>query len=282
MPAEVAEEGFAQEVNAGRRFEFGRNWARFLEGLNEDRIARAERSLVEWLEIDDLRGQRFLDIGCGSGLFSLAARRLGARVRSFDYDPNSVQCARTLRARYFTGEDRDWTIESGNVLDRGYMESLGHHEVVYAWGVLHHTADMWRALEHAALTVTPRGGRLFLAIYNDQGSASKRWRMVKEFYNSGKAARFITTATVIPYWIGRGLIGDLACLKNPVMRYREYGSARGMARVTDWLDWLGGYPFEVAKPEEIFDFYRARGFRLQRLRTAGGGLGNNEFVLVRE
>jgi 2-polyprenyl-3-methyl-5-hydroxy-6-metoxy-1,4-benzoquinol methylase len=253
MHAEGAD-GFAQEISAGRRFEFGKNWAHFLNRLNEDRIARAQRSLVEWLETDHLRGQSFLDIGCGSGLFSLAARRLGARVHSFDYDPNSVECARILRARYFPAVESEWTLEQASVLDRSYIEGLGQYDVVYAWGVLHHTGDMWRALENAALPVAPRGGRLHLAIYNDQGAASRRWRTVKRFYNSASATRAVIAGAMIPYWVGRGLIGDLLRLRNPVARYRDYGSARGMARATDWLDWLGGYPFEVAKPEEIFHF----------------------------
>ena len=282
MHAEGTESGFAQEISAGRRFEFGENWSHFLNRLNEDRITQAQYSLVKWLETDNLHGQSFLDIGCGSGLFSLAARKLGARVRSFDYDPNSVECARRLRARYFPNEESEWTLEQASVLDRSYIEGLGQYNVVYAWGVLHHTGDMWRALEHAAIPVAPHGGRLHLAIYNDQGSASKRWRMVKRFYNRGAAAKIAAAAVIIPYWIARGLAGDLVRLTNPTARYRNYGSARGMARTTDWLDWLGGYPFEVAKPEEVFDFYRAHGFRLQRLRTANGGLGNNEFVLVRE
>jgi SAM-dependent methyltransferase len=282
MRAEVTDSGFAYEVGAGQRFEFGRNWANFLASLDEDRIAQAQRSLVEWLETDSLRGRSFLDIGCGSGLFSLAARRLEASVYSFDYDPQSVECACRLRARYYPHDGSRWTVEQGSVVDRRYVDGLGRHDIVYAWGVLHHTGDMWRALDHAALPVAPHGGRLFLAIYNDQGGTSRRWRMVKKFYNSGSAGRTAAVATIIPYWIGRGLIADLAQLKNPLKRYTDYRLSRGMARTTDWLDWLGGYPFEVAKPEEIFDFYRARGFRLQRLRTAGGGLGNNQFLFVRE
>ena len=46
----------------------------------------------------------------------------------------------------------------------------------------------------------------------------------------------------------------------------------------DLIDWVGGYPFEVSTPEQIFDFYRARGFTLPRLHTCGGSLGCNEFV----
>ncbi len=171
----------AIEIAQGARFEFGKNWTRFLAALDDGRIARAEDSLRGMLETTDLKGKSFLDIGSGSGLFSLAARRLGARVHSFDYDPDSVACARELRREYFPG-DQEWTIEEGSALDQNYIKSLGHFDVVYSWGVLHHTGEMWRALENAALPVAPCG-RLFLAIYNDMGSQSARWRWVKKTYN---------------------------------------------------------------------------------------------------
>src|SRR5271154_68122 len=96
-----------QEIAAGERFAFGENWRRFLSVLDESRVASAEDSLRSMLEVSDLRGKTFVDVGCGSGLFSLAARRLGARVHSFDYDPQSVACALELRQRYFPG-DPDW------------------------------------------------------------------------------------------------------------------------------------------------------------------------------
>jgi len=134
-----------EEVRAGTRFEFGENWARFLSVLNEDRIIEAEKSLKEMLDISDLKDKSFLDIGSGSGLFSLAARRLGARVRSFDYDPQSVACTNELKRFYFN-DDPNWIIEEGNVLDDNYINSLGQYDVVYSWGVLHHTGEMWQAL----------------------------------------------------------------------------------------------------------------------------------------
>ena len=49
----------------------------------------------------------------------------------------------------------------------------------------------------------------------------------------------------------------------------------------DWIDWIGGYPFEAAKPEEIFALLRTQGFRLDHLITCGGGLGCNQFVFTR-
>src|SRR5690242_15270651 len=115
----------ADEVASGGRFEFGENSTRFLEVVDEHRIVEAERSLREMLEVQRLDGRSFLDIGCGSGLFSLAAVRLGAeRVHSLDFDPASVACAGELRRRYAADDER-WTIEAGSALDRDYLASLG-------------------------------------------------------------------------------------------------------------------------------------------------------------
>ena len=270
---------YEQELRRERRFEFGRNWRRFLSTLDEERILEAERSLQLMLEAGTLEGKSFLDIGSGSGLFSLAARRLGARVHSFDYDAESVACTQELKQRFFAG-DADWTIERGSVLDADYVKRLGQFDIVYSWGVLHHTGAMWQALENARLPVSI-GGRLFIAIYNGQEHKSRLWLRVKRFYCSGAAGRILVPALFIPYFIMGGLAKDLLRGRNPVARYTEYKKSRGMSIFHDWIDWLGGYPFEVAKPEEIFGFYRERGFVLEKLVTCGGGLGNNQFVFTR-
>lgn len=271
---------FTTEVELGERFEFGKNWGRFLAVLDETRISEAEKSLKQMLDLNDLSGRRFLDVGSGSGLFSLAARRLGARVHSFDYDPRSVACAGELKRRYLP-QDADWVIEEGSILNQEYIRSLGKFDIVYSWGVLHHTGAMWQALENAAMPVDDRG-RLFISIYNDQLYKSLIWRRIKRFYCSGWLGRGITIGFFFPLFFLKGLIFDLLCLKDPLRRYVEYKKVRGMAVFTDWLDWLGGYPFEVAKPEEIFNFYLERGYRLQRLKTCGAGLGCNEFVFIKE
>lgn len=171
-----------QEINSGDRFEFGDNWARFLADLTEERIASAESSLCEMLDVENLEGLDFLDIGSGSGLFSLAARRLGARVFSFDFDPQSVACTQELKQRYFH-EDESWHVEQGSALDQDYMQKLGQFDVVYSWGVLHHTGAMWLGFENAIRRVTAVDGRLFVAIYNDQGWKSHFWWFVKFIYN---------------------------------------------------------------------------------------------------
>ncbi len=269
-----------QEIAAGERFAFGKNWQQFLSVLNDERIRMAEASLCDRLEVTGLRGRSFLDVGSGSGLFSLAARRLGARVHSFDYDPQSVACAEELRRRYFPS-DPDWTIEQGSALDTSYLTSLGKFDVVYSWGVLHHTGAMWQALDNVAAQVRPQG-KLFIAIYNDQGRISERWRWVKQSYNRlPPALRFLVTVPVLVHLQWRPAVKDLLRLR-PFHSWRTYGQDRGMSAWRDLIDWVGGYPFEVAKPEAIFDFYRKRGFTLTRLATCGGSLGCNEFVFQRD
>src|SRR5438270_10056723 len=183
------------------RFQFGKNWARFLETVNETNVREAELSLKQELQVEDLAQKSVLDVGSGSGLFSLAARRLGARVHSFDYDLNSVACTQELRRRYFT-DDPDWVVEEASVLDRQYLATLGRFDIVYSWGVLHHTGAMWEALDNVAPLVGPRG-LLFIAIYNDQGTWSDRWKKIKRAYNRTPAPlRFLISwpAFVMEYW----------------------------------------------------------------------------------
>lgn len=271
----------AQVAHGEPRFAFGKNWARFLSMVDDQRIAVAERSLREMLETADLAGRSFLDVGCGSGLFSLAARRLGARVHAFDDDPEAVGCAQELRRRYGGGDA--WTVERGSILDQAYVASLGPFDVVYAWGVLHHTGAMWRALDNAAAVVAP-GGRLFIAIYNDQGALSVAWRAIKRTYNVLPEALRLPFALLVAVPLeAKALAAALLTLRpwRYVQSWLRYGANRGMSHWHDLVDWVGGYPFEVAKPEAVLDFCRARGFSLAKLKTCGGKLGCNEFVFVK-
>lgn len=258
---------FQEEVDQGERFQFGANWARFLTLLDDERIVEAEASLKAMLEVDDLNGKTFLDIGSGSGLFSLAARRLGAKVVSFDYDTQSVGCTQELKARFFN-DDPNWTIMQGSVLEADFVSSLGQFDIVYSWGVLHHTGAMYQALENAVLP-TKQGGKLFIALYNDQRFVSKYWTFVKK--------SFIKHKWTQPFFIGLHFLYPV--LPSMLLKMvRSKKPPRGMSYYYDLLDWLGGYPFEVSKPEEILAFYRARGFNLTRLITVGGRMGCNEFV----
>ena len=265
-----------KEIERGERFEFGKNWARFLEKLDDGKIAEAERALRLFLGVSRLENNRFLDLGSGSGLSSLAARRLGAQVTSVDYDPHSVACTRALKKRFFS-EDTQWKIFEGSALDASFLHSLGKFEVVYSWGVLHHTGSMWEAIRNASDLVETKG-LFYLSIYNDQGAPSKKWLWTKKTYNR------------LPSWLRFAVLGPSAVRLwgpttvrdflrgRPFETWRAYGRQRGMSPWEDVVDWVGGLPFEVAKPEEILDFLRPLGFNLIRLKTCAGGLACNEFL----
>lgn len=258
------------------RFEFGKNWKNFLDNLTDERIKEAEKSLCEWLGVENLQRKSFLDIGSGSGLFSLAARNLGATVFSFDYDENSVACTEYLKEQFYPNDEK-WTVEKGDILNLEYLSQFNKYDIVYSWGVLHHTGNLYKALENTDSLVA-NNGTLFISIYNDQGRASKMWYMVKKTYNCcPKILRgFVLVPCFIRLW-GPTTIKDI--LKGrPFYTWRSYTKQRGMSPKHDVIDWVGGYPFEVAKPEEIFDFYYQRNYTLKKLHTAGGGHACNQYV----
>lgn len=267
------------EIAAGKRFEFGKNWSSFLKEVDDKHIAEAEKSLKQMLGMNNLNGKSFLDIGSGSGLFSLAAKRLGASVLSFDYDPQSVACTSELKKKFYP-EDDNWIVEEGTVLDTNYLKTLAQYDIVYSWGVLHHTGAMWQALENAQMLVK-NGGYLFISIYNDQGSWSDIWKRIKKIYNKlPKILRLpFALLVMVPREIKSALYALLILQPGRYVRqWTGYKNNRGMNRWHDIIDWIGGYPFEVAKPEEIYYFFKDKEYVLEKLKTCAGGISCNEYV----
>lgn len=258
-------------------FSFGRNWQTFLRSFDEERLKIAELSLMEFLNMPDLRGRSFLDVGCGSGLFSYAAFKLGAKsIVSFDLDPFSVECCKYLCER--ANNPPHWKVCEGSALDTDFLSRLGNFDIVYSWGVLHHTGKMWNAIERTAGLVNP-GGYYYIALYNKilarNGSASwvhPFWLKVKTLYNTYP---FLGNYILEPLAMAAYLAIVVARGENPITHIRNYKSHRGMSWCTDATDWLGGYPYEFATVEEVFKFVKGKftDFNLINIKvTSGRGL----------
>jgi len=277
VSAERLEDEVARRTDA---FEFGRNWQRYVGTyLDRERLQIASDSLREL--VGELAGKTFLDVGSGSGLFSLCAHEAGAAgVVSIDVDPNSVAATSELRER--AGTPASWVVREASILDPGFVAASERADVVYAWGVLHHTGDMWAAIRNAAELVAP-GGLICIAIYNRVTGRlldSGRWWKIKRAYNHApRPVRRLMEAAYFCHWLAH----QLRARRSPVRAAREYKRSRGMALRTDLVDWLGGYPYEYATANEVVAFCESEcGLRVEKLLpTSPRGTGNNQFVFRR-
>lgn len=272
---------FNDQIKGKKRFKFGKNWQSYLKHLNQEKINNSKDSILKFLNKKTLKGKTFIDVGSGSGLSSLSARLLGAKVHSFDFDTESVASTQYLKDKYFKG-DNSWTVEQGSAIDSEYMKQLSTYDIVYSWGVLHHTGNMQRGLELVEKIVKPNGGLLYLALYNDQGFSSKAWTLVKKTYVKSPFVlkQLIILLSYFRIW-GPPTIKDFIRIK-PFDTWRKRKLDRGMSPHYDLIDWIGGYPFEVSAPEEIIHYYVDKGYNLLRLKTCKGGKGCNEYLFEKK
>lgn len=259
-------------------FEFGKNWESFTELVDDGRVRQAEESLRRLVDVE---GKRFLDIGSGSGLFSVAAISLGAtRVLAVDIDEYSTAATTKLVERYADSKKVAWDAQQISVFDLD-PTAHGQFDVVYSWGVLHHTGSMWEAIDAASRMVAP-GGKLVIALY-ERTPLCGLWTREKRFYSKAPRLlqRIMQAGYVSIYSLGLVLTG-----RNPIKILRENRS-RGMDMMHDVHDWLGGYPYESADEASVTRFLAASGFRLQahnpvRVHVWGIlGTGCSEYVYGR-
>ena len=254
-------------------FSFGENWKRYLETVSDERIAATVEDIERWLGREVVEDASVLDAGSGSGIHSLAFLSMNpARLHSFDYDPNSVEATRSVWER--AGRPDRWTVEHGSVLDTAYLSSLGSFDIVYSWGVLHHTGAMWEAIGNAARLVKP-GGRFLISIYM-KGPNYERDLALKRRYN---AASRLGKRWMEGRYIARDLLSLIRHGRNPLGWFRT--RPRGMSPYHDVVDWLGGLPYEVASEEEVVRFCGEKGLAIERSEPVPEG-GCGIYLFTRE
>lgn len=259
------------------KFSFGRNWQVFLKSMTEKNCLYAEYALKSFLRMKNLEGKSFLDIGCGSGIYSLAAYRLGAKkVVSFDIDSFSVQCSKHLKK--LAGNPKNWVVLQGSVLDKKFVKSLGRFDIVYSWGVLHHTGNMWQAMKYSA-DRTKNNGYYYIAVYNKvKGTfGSNFWLKVKQSYNR---SHILIKRVMELLYVTAYFTANLLKMQNPFRRINDfYKHYRGMSWLTNIRDWLGGLPYEFATADEVLNFMKENfpEFDMVKMETTTT-IGNNSFL----
>lgn len=249
------------------RFGFGSNWLDYqATQFNEERLAASREIMLGFLGFETLRGKRMIDIGSGSGLNSLVAYHAeAAEVLSFDFDPDSVAATRRMHA--LAGSPANWRVEQGSVIDAAYMDRLGRFDIVYCWGVLHHTGDEWAGFRNAANCIAP-GGLFYVALYNPdyhKFPSPEFWLRVKRLYNRGGAA---TKRAIEGSYVAADVLWKVLRGKHPTAHMRAYRQIRGMSYFVGVRDWVGGWPMEYASVQEVKDHAAELGLAVMKIDTA--------------
>lgn len=268
------------DPSRSKTFSFGLNWQDYLKGISEDRIQAARDDIESWLGIEAIEGKRIIDIGSGSGIHSMVFHQQGAgELISFDVDEYSVAATKSLWKA--CGEPGRWAVMHGSILDDDLVQELRHpgFDVVYSWGVLHHTGDMWQSIGNAIDLIAP-GGLFMVALYV-KGPHYQRDLALKERFNraSNLGKKMIYWRFVVRQSLKLLLYQQFREIKRLVFS-RRHEHRRGMSAYNDIIDWLGGLPYEVASAEEVVAFTRKRSLVLEKIETGFEG-GNNIFLFSR-
>lgn len=271
-------ENSAATVVAEERFGFGENWNKYIQkNLSQERIDISKNYFLSFVKCKNIKGKTFLDIGCGSGLHSIGALQAGAnQVDGFDYDPQSVEANRFIQKQM--GHPQNWTVQQGDVLNDEFMSRFPKYDIVYSWGVLHHTGNVWKAMDNAASRVKS-GGLFYIALYSADMYTPEQiqyWLDIKQKYV--KSGSFMRTFMVWQYVWRHSLCRRLRNIPHFIKSVKKHKAGRGMSIFTDIRDWIGGWPMEFVADKDAIKFCEERGFKLENIKT---GDACTEFLFVK-
>jgi len=250
-----------------KNFNFGENWQEFSNNaLSQEKLSEAEESLKQLIGEDNLKGKTFLDIGSGSGIFSIAAYHLGAvKTVGFDISKESVEAGFGNKSKF--APDADISFFQKSILDQDVVQ-YEKFDIVYSWGVLHHTGKMWQAIDNS-MQLVKENGLYVIALYNRHWTAFF-WHKIKYLYN------------IFPKFLQKLMVYFFLAVLYTLMFFKRSkkpaAKMRGMSHYYDAIDWLGGYPYEYASIDEIVKYCSQKGFKTVKTIPAPGRTGCNEFT----
>jgi len=254
-----------------KQFDFGKNWQDFShKALDSKKIQQAREDFSYLTQDIDLTGKSFLDIGFGQGLSLLIATEKGCKTFGCDINSKCKMVLEQNKKHFDNLHSKKIPVEVGSIMENSVISKIKSYrqqfDIVHSWGVLHHTGNMYKALQTAA-DLTANKGFLIIAIYNKHWT-SPLWLLIKKMYNRVPGfLKKILLYLYIPLLYLRSLLGGL----------KNFKPARGMSFYYDAKDWLGGYPYEYASPKEIITFLQDD-FNLIRFIPTNGFTGCNQFV----
>jgi 2-polyprenyl-6-hydroxyphenyl methylase/3-demethylubiquinone-9 3-methyltransferase len=240
---------------SSRHYSFGKNWLEYSQSINSIHVDHVTSDLSRLLNLKDLTQKSVLDIGCGSGVHDVGFYQLGCRnLTAIDYDQDCITATNQTLEKFCPGSG--YKILQGDILS-SKTQSLGKFDIVYSWGVLHHTGNLLEAICKAS-TLVAREGHLAIALYRKTLMCGF-WKAEKRLYS--RLPRIFQRFLELIY-ISFFSIALLFTQKTSITNYIEsYSSKRGMNFFADVKDWLGGYPYESISPHELRKLMSSLGFR---------------------
>lgn len=263
-----------KDTRPQRTFSFGKNWESYSKKkLNDEKLLQAKKSIESLVSERNFIQKSFIDVGCGSGIFTLAASELGASpCLGVDVDPDSIRTSEINRGAFSKNKNKNIHFKMGSALDQSFMNTLGQFDIVYAWGSLHHSGDMWTAIQNTSALVKP-DGVMVLSIYGKSWS-SPIWKAIKWIHSRSPAwakrlmEKFFAVLIYLGVWV--------------LTRSNPLSKERGMSFWFDVIDWVGGYPYEYASKNEVINFLKPYGFDCLKTASPRVSTGCIEYVFEKK